>query len=102
MRKAIIIYGLLLPFLLASSQRFADPSSDFGAHPLWNSPAATASENVEDDNGVSVDNLITIAPLFDAVASYVIPVVNFARSNYRSANSYDPSCLITLNLTFRI
>jgi len=102
MRKSLIIYSLLLPFLLASSLRIAAAMSDASSTTPWNNPVATASESVEEDNGVSVDNLITIAPLFDSVTSYVIPSLKLAHGNLHGAYHYDPPSLVTLNLTFRI
>ena len=76
--------------------------SDVGSNTPWNNPVATASEVVDDENGVSVDNLITIAPLFDSVSSYVIPILKFAHSNCLSADRYHPPSLVKLNRTFRI
>ena len=102
MRKSLILYSLLLPFLLASSMRIAAAMGDAGATTPWNNPVATASESVDEDNGVSVDNLITIAPLFDSVISYVVPILKLAHGNRRSANRYNPPSLVTLNRTFRI
>jgi len=102
MRKSLIIYSLLLPFLLASSLRIAAAMSDAGSTTPWNNPVATASESVEEDNGVSVDNLITIAPLFDSIASYVVPILKLAHGTLQSANRCDPPSLVTLNRTFRI
>jgi hypothetical protein len=102
MRKSLIIYSLLLPFLVASSLRIDAALSDAGSHSPWNNPVAIASETVDDENGVSVDNLITSAPLFDSVSTYVIPIVNFAHGSLRSADRCDPPSLITLNRTFRI
>jgi len=102
MRKSLILYSLLLPFLLASSLRIAAAMGDAGSNTPWNNPVATASESVDQDNGVSVDNLITIAPLFDSVISYVVPIVKSAHGKLHSANRHDPPSLVTLNRTFRI
>jgi len=102
MRKSLIIYSLFLPFLLASSLRIAAAMSDAGSTTPWNNPVATASESVDEDNGVSVDNLITIAPLFDSVASYVVPILKLAHGTLHSVNRCDPPSLVTLNRTFRI
>ena len=102
MRKSLILYSLLLPFLLASSLRIAAALGDAGATTPWNNPVATASESIDEDNGVSVDNLITIAPLFDAVSCHVTPIVKFARGNCHSPDRYPPPSLVTLNRTFRI
>lgn len=103
MRKSLIIYSLLLPFLLASSVRMAAAMSDPGSNSPWSNPVAIASEIIDEDNGVSVDNLITIAPLFDSVTAYVIPSLKLAHGNLQGAYyRYDPPSLITLNLTFRI
>ena len=103
MRKSLIIYSLLLPFLLASSVRIAAAMSDAGSNSPWSNPVATASEIIDEDNGVSVDNLITIAPLFDSVTAYVIPSPEIGPRDLQSAcYRYDPPSLITLNQTFRI
>lgn len=102
MRKSLIIYGLLLPFLLASSLRIAAAMSDAGSNTPWNNPVATASDSVDDENGINVDNLITIAPLFDSVTSYVIPILKLAHGSLHSAARCDPPPLVTLNRTFRI
>ncbi|HET9916708.1 MAG TPA: hypothetical protein VFQ89_06330 [Candidatus Binatia bacterium] len=102
MRKSLILYSLLLPFLMASSLRIAAAMSDAGSNSPWNNPVAIASESIDEENGVSVDNLITIAPLFDSVISYVIPILKLAHGNCRSANRYNPPSLVTLNRTLRI
>lgn len=102
MRKSLILYSLLLPFLLAGSLRIAAASGDAGATTPWNNPVAIASENIDEDNGVSVDNLITIAPLFDAVSSHVIPFLKCAHGNGHRPDRYPPPSLVTLNRTLRI
>jgi hypothetical protein len=102
MRKSLVIYSLLLPFLLASSLRIAAAMSDAGSNTPWNNPVATASESADEDNGVSVDNLITVAPLFDSVTSYVIPILQWAQGNLQNADRYHRPSLVTLNRTFRI
>jgi hypothetical protein len=102
MRKSLIIYSLLLLFLLASSVRIAVAISDAGSNLPWNNPVATAIEVVDEDNGVSVDNLFTVAPLFDSVTSYIIPSLDLADGNLQSADRCDPPSLVTLNRTFRI
>ena len=102
MRKSLVIYVLLLPFLLASSLRIAAAMSDAGSSSPWNNPVATASEVVDDEYGVSVDNLITVAPCFDSVTSDVAPVVKLVYGNPPGANGYEPPSLITLQRKLRI
>lgn len=102
MRKSLIPYLLLLPFLLASSLRIAAAMGDAGSTTPWNNPVAISSESIDEDNGVSVDNLITIAPLFNSVTSYVVPILKLAHGTIHSANRCDPPSLVILNRTLRI
>ena len=102
MRKSLIIYSLLLPFLFASTVRIAAAMSDAGSNTPWNNPVVSASEVADDQNGVNIDNLITIAPLFDSVTSYVVPILKLAHGSLHSAARCDPPPLVTLNRTFRI
>lgn len=102
MRKSLIIYSLLLPFLLASAVRIVIVISDSGSNLPGNNPVATAIEVVDEDNGVSVDNLFTIAPRFDSVTSCVISSLDSAHCKLQSADRCDPPSLVTLNRTFRI
>ena len=102
MRKSLIIYSLLLSFFLASSLRFAAGVTDAGTNTPSNTSVATLSEGIDDENGVSVDNLITIAPLFDIVPSNVSPVLKSAHWHLQRADRYDPPSLVTRNRTFRI
>ena len=87
---------------MASSLRIAAAMGDAGSTTPWSNPVAIASESIDEDNGVSVDNLITIAPLFDSVISYVVPILKLAHGNRPSANRYKPPSLVTLNRTLRI
>jgi hypothetical protein len=102
MRKSLIVYALLLPFLLASSLRIAAALSDAGSSSPWNNPVATSSEMVDDEYGLDSDNLITIAPFFDSVTIYVMPILKLAHGSLPRAQRYEPSSLVTLNRTFRI
>ena len=102
MRRSLIIYGMLLPFLLASSLRIAAAMSDAGSSSPWNNPVATSCEMVDDEYGLNSDNLITIAPVFDSVPPYVMPRQELARGSFPSPDGDKPSSLVTLNRTFRI
>jgi len=102
MRKSLIIYSLLLPFLLVSSARIAAAMSDANSNTQWDNPVATASETGDDENGVSVDNLVTTTPLFDAVISYVLPIQESVHWNLQGTDRYDPPSLVTRNRKFRI
>jgi hypothetical protein len=102
MRKSLIIYSLLLPFLLASTVRIAAAMSDAGSNTPWNNPVVSASEAADDQNGVNIDNLITIAPLFDSVVSCVLPILKLANCCVQGADLYDPPSLVTRNRRFRI
>ncbi len=102
MRKSMLVFAVLLSFVFACSMISAAASFDSASNSPWNSSVATACEADNDDNGVNVDNLTTIAPLFDSVLSHAIPVVKCARRKDRSANSSPPPSLVTLNRTFRI
>ena len=102
MRKSLVVYVLLLPFLLASSLRIAAAMSEAGSSSPWNNPVATASEIVDEEYGVSIDNLITVAPFFDSVTSYVAPILKLVYGNPRGANRHEPPSLITLHRKLRI
>jgi len=102
MRKSLIIYSLLLPFLLASGVRFAPAMSDAVSSSPWSNPAVTVSEIIDDDDGVSVDNLFTIAPLFDSVTAYPVPILELDQRSFQSSDRYDPRSLVNLNQKFRI
>lgn len=103
MRKFLIVYALLLPFLLAMSLRIAAASSDAGSSSPWNNPVATSSEIADDEFGVSVDNLFTVAPLFDSVACCVMRIVDLPHRLLLGADrGYHPPSLVTLNRTLRI
>jgi hypothetical protein len=93
---------MLLPFLLASSLRIAAAMSDAGSSSPWNNPVATSSEMADDEYGLSIDNLITVAPVFDSVTCYIMPLRKLAHGSYPNANGDKPSSLVTLNRTFRI
>ncbi|HEY0722834.1 MAG TPA: hypothetical protein VGD41_02335 [Pyrinomonadaceae bacterium] len=102
MRKSLIIYSLLLPFLLASSVRIVAAMSDAVSSSPWSNPVAATSELIDDDDGVSVDNLFTIAPIFDSVTVYAMPVLELDQTCFQSTDRYDPPSLVTLNQKFRI
>lgn len=103
MRKSLIIYALLLPFLIASSARVAAAVSDAGSSSPWNNPVATASELLaDDDDGVSVDNLITDAPRFAAMAAGLIAKFGLARRRGNDADRSIRPARFLLNHSFLI
>lgn len=102
MRKSLMPYLLLLPFLVTSAVGIAASMSDAGSISPWSKPVATASEIVDDDNGVNVDNLFTNAPRFDSIASPVVSTLELAHLCPHGAAPRDPPSLVTLNRTFRI
>ena len=102
MRRSLVVYVLLLPFLLASSLRIAAAMSDAGSSSPWNNPVATASEVVDDEYGVSIDNLITFAPFFDSLTSDGAPMLKLVYGKLPGADRYEPPSLITLHRKLRI
>jgi len=102
MRKSLLIYSLLLPFLLVSSVRMAAALSDASSITLSDDAVATASEAGDDENGVSVANLVTIAPHFDSVTSFTLPILELAHWSPQGPNRSDPASLITRHQKFQI
>jgi hypothetical protein len=88
MRRSPIIYLLLLPLLLASSVRIAAALSDADSSSPWTNPVATVSELIDDDNGVSVNNLFTATPRFDSVASAILPILGLAHGTGKDADRF--------------
>lgn len=102
MRKSLIIYSLLLALFLGSSLRPAAAMSDASSNSPLDSLAATVGEAIDNEQGLSVDNLITSAPSFDLVRSLILPIVNLANWRLHGPDRYQPPSLVTRNQTFRI
>ncbi len=102
MRKSLIMGLLLLPFLLASSLRIAAAMSDAGSSSPWNNPVATASESIDADNGVTVENLSTIAPPFDSLPPDAVADLKLANWKLQGVDRAAPPPLFILNRTLRI